>query len=98
MPRRTPDSRMPIVSGAPTCGDISSEKSLSDAREAAHGVKLDPSLPEGHFSLAQDLRYESNWLEAEEEYSVALNLDPDTWTLIWSTGESFRLQTETMRR
>ena len=64
--------------GHPTWGGGSSKKSLSDAKEAAtSALKLDPSLPEGHFSLAQTLQYEWNWPEAEKEYKLALKLNPN---------------------
>ena len=51
---------------------------MSDAKEAATtALKLDPSLPEAHFSLAQTLQYDWNWPEAEKEYQLALKLNPN---------------------
>jgi len=51
---------------------------LSDAKEAATtALKLDPFLPEAHFSLAQTLEYDWNWPEAEKEYNLALKLNPN---------------------
>ncbi len=64
--------------GNPSWGGGFPKKSLSDAREAATtALKLDPSLPEGHFSLAQTLQYDWNWPEAEKEYKLALKLNPN---------------------
>jgi tetratricopeptide (TPR) repeat protein len=64
--------------GNPSWGGGSPKKSLSDAKEAATtALKLDPSLPEGHFSLAQTLQYDWNWPEAEKEYNLALKLNPN---------------------
>jgi TolB-like protein/tetratricopeptide (TPR) repeat protein len=64
--------------GNPSWGDRSPKNSLSDAKEAATtALKLDPSLPEGHFSLAQTLQYDWNWAEAEKEYQLALKLNPN---------------------
>ena len=64
--------------GNPGWGAGSPKKSLSDAKEAATtALKLDPSLPEAHFSLAQTLQYDWNWPEAEKEYNLALNLNPN---------------------
>ena len=62
----------------PSWGGGSPKKSLPDAKEAATtALKLDPSLPEGHFSLAQTLQYDWNWAEAEKEYKLALKLNPN---------------------
>jgi TolB-like protein len=64
--------------GNPIWGGGSPKKSLSDAKEAATtALKLDPSLPEAHFSLAQTLQYDWNWPEAEKEYTLALKLNPN---------------------
>src|SRR5271169_3555017 len=64
--------------GNPSWGGGSPKKSLYDAKEAAStALKLDPSLPEGHFSLAQTLQYDWNWPEAEKEYKLALKLNPN---------------------
>jgi TolB-like protein/tetratricopeptide (TPR) repeat protein len=64
--------------GNPSWGGGSPKKSLSDAKEAATAaLKLDPFLPEGHFSLAQTLQYDWNWPEAEKEYKLALKLNPN---------------------
>jgi tetratricopeptide (TPR) repeat protein len=59
-------------------GGHSPKGTLSDAKEAATtALKLDPSLPEAHFSLAQTLQYDWNWPEAEKEYKLALKLNPN---------------------
>jgi Tfp pilus assembly protein PilF len=44
---------------------------------ATTALKLDPSLPEAHFSLAQTLQHDWNWPEAEKEYKLALKLNPN---------------------
>ena len=59
-------------------GGHSPKETLFDAKEAATtALKLDPSLPEAHFSLAQTLQYDWNWPEAEKEYKLALKLNPN---------------------
>ena len=64
--------------GTPVWGGRSSQQTLPDAKEAATtALKLDPSLPEAHFSLAQTLQYDWNWPEAEKEYELALKLNPN---------------------
>ena len=64
--------------GNPVWGRHSPKQTLSDAKEAATtALKLDPSLPEAHFSLAQTLQYDWNWPEAEKEYQLALKLNPN---------------------
>jgi len=64
--------------GNPVWGSHSPKATLSDAKEAATtALKLDPSLPEAHFSLAQTLQYDWNWPEAEAEYNLALQLNPN---------------------
>jgi TolB-like protein/Tfp pilus assembly protein PilF len=64
--------------GNPVWGGHSPKESLSEAKEAATAaLKLDPSLPEAHFSLAQTLQYDWNWPEAEKEYKLALQLNPN---------------------
>lgn len=67
-----------IYLGNPIWGGRSPKNTLPDAKEAATtALKLDPSLPEGHFSLAQTLQYDWNWTEAEKEYRLALKLNPN---------------------
>jgi TolB-like protein/DNA-binding winged helix-turn-helix (wHTH) protein/Tfp pilus assembly protein PilF len=67
-----------ILLGHPGWGGHSPKETLSDAKEAATtALKLDPSLPEAHFSLAQTLQYDWNWPEAEKEYKLALRLNPN---------------------
>ena len=64
--------------GNPVWGGHSPKETLSDAKQAATtALKLDPSLPEAHFSLAQTLQYDWNWSEAEKEYNLALKLNPN---------------------
>jgi TolB-like protein/DNA-binding winged helix-turn-helix (wHTH) protein len=67
-----------ILSGNPLSGGYTAKDILTDAKEAANtALKLDPSLPEAHFSLAQTLEYDWNWPEAEKEYKLALRLNPN---------------------
>src|ERR1700758_4431162 len=64
--------------GNPVWGGHSPKETLSDAKQAATtALKLDPFLPEAHFSLAQSLEYDWNWPEAEKEYRLALKLNPN---------------------
>jgi TolB-like protein/DNA-binding winged helix-turn-helix (wHTH) protein/tetratricopeptide (TPR) repeat protein len=66
-----------ILLGQPVWGGHPPNQTLSVAKEAATtALKLDPSLPEAHFSLAQTLQYDWNWPEAEKEYKLALKLNP----------------------
>jgi TolB-like protein/DNA-binding winged helix-turn-helix (wHTH) protein len=67
-----------IQLGQPGWGGHSPRETLSDAKEAATmALKLDSSLPEAHFSLAQTLQYDWSWAEAEKEYKLALKLNPN---------------------
>jgi TolB-like protein/DNA-binding winged helix-turn-helix (wHTH) protein/cytochrome c-type biogenesis protein CcmH/NrfG len=71
-------ARAYIHLGTPVWGGRSSKQTLPDAKEAATtALKLDPSLPEAHLSLAQILQYDWNWPEAEKEYELALKLNPN---------------------
>jgi TolB-like protein/DNA-binding winged helix-turn-helix (wHTH) protein len=64
--------------GHPGWGGHSPKETLTAAKQAAtRALKLDPSLPEAHFSLAQTLQYDWNWPEAEKEYKFALKLNPN---------------------
>lgn len=64
--------------GNPVWGGQSPKETLSDAKAAAAtALKMDPFLPEAHFSLAQTLQYDWNWPEAEKEYNLALKLNPN---------------------
>jgi len=67
-----------IQLGNPGWGSHSPKETLADAKAAATtALKLDPSFPEAHFSLAQTLQYDWNWPEAEKEYNLALKLNPN---------------------
>jgi TolB-like protein/DNA-binding winged helix-turn-helix (wHTH) protein len=53
---------------------------LQEAREAAErALKLDPSLVAAHISQANVLVAQWNWLEAEKELRIALDLGPNDW-------------------
>jgi TolB-like protein/DNA-binding winged helix-turn-helix (wHTH) protein len=60
-------------------GNYSQRETLPEAKAAAtKASELDPSLGEAHFSLAQTMeRYNWNWSEAEKEYKLALELNPN---------------------
>ena len=67
-----------IALGNPVRGGHAQE-TLSDAKDAASkALDLDRSLPEAHFSLAQTLEYDWNWSEAEKEFKLALELNPNS--------------------
>jgi len=67
-----------ITLGNPVWGGHSPKETLFDAKmSATKALGLDSSLPEAHFSLAQTLEYEWNWPEAEKEFKLALNLNPN---------------------
>jgi TolB-like protein/DNA-binding winged helix-turn-helix (wHTH) protein len=55
------------------------KETLPEAKAAAtKASELDPSLGEAHFSLAQTIElYDWNWSEAEKEYRLALELNPN---------------------
>jgi TolB-like protein/DNA-binding winged helix-turn-helix (wHTH) protein/Tfp pilus assembly protein PilF len=55
------------------------KETLPEAKAAAtRASELDPSLAEAHFSLAQTIElYDWNWWEAEKEYRLALELNPN---------------------
>jgi tetratricopeptide (TPR) repeat protein len=81
MRRHTRGSPMPILSWGilvRTEEVIPPQRTLSDAKEAATtALKLDPSLPEAHVSLAQTLQYDWKWPQAEREYQLALKFNPN---------------------
>ena len=56
------------------------KETLPEAKAAAtKASELDPSLGEAHFSLAQTIElYDWNWSEAEKEYRLALELNPNS--------------------
>jgi TolB-like protein/DNA-binding winged helix-turn-helix (wHTH) protein len=60
-------------------GNHSQSETLPEAKAAAtKASELDPSLGEAHFSLAQTIElYDWNWSEAEKEYKLALELNPN---------------------
>jgi tetratricopeptide (TPR) repeat protein len=67
-----------IELGNPQWGSDSPKQMLSDAKSvAAKALELDPSLGEAHFSLAQTLEYDWNWPEAEKQFRLALQLNPN---------------------
>ena len=55
------------------------KETLPEAKAAAtKASELDPSLGEAHFALAQTIElYDWNWSEAEKEYRLALELNPN---------------------
>ncbi|MBV8891150.1 MAG: hypothetical protein JO266_04100 [Acidobacteria bacterium] len=55
------------------------KETLPEAKAAARkSSELDPFLVEAHFSLAQTIElYDWNWSEAEKEYRLALQLNPN---------------------
>lgn len=65
--------------GSSTGGGHYPKETLPEAKAAAtKASELDPSLGEAHFSLAQTMElYDWNWSEAEKEYRLALELNPN---------------------
>ncbi len=68
-----------IVTGDPSTGGRAAKEILPDVKAAAtKAVELDPALAEAHFSLAQVAElYDWNWSEAERQYQLALDLNPN---------------------
>jgi TolB-like protein/DNA-binding winged helix-turn-helix (wHTH) protein/tetratricopeptide (TPR) repeat protein len=68
-----------IALGNPDGGGHYPKETLPEAKAAAtKASELDPSLGEAHFSLAQTMElYDWNWSEAEKEYRLALELNPN---------------------
>jgi tetratricopeptide (TPR) repeat protein len=68
-----------IALGSSNGGGHYSKETLPEAKAAAtKASELDPSLGEAHFSLAQTIElYDWNWSEAEKEYRLALELNPN---------------------
>ena len=67
-----------IALGSSNGGGHYSKETLPEAKAAAtKASELDPSLGEAHFSLAQTELYDWNWSEAEKEYRLALELNPN---------------------
>jgi Tfp pilus assembly protein PilF len=62
---------------------VSPQETLQKAAETArHAIQLDPSLAEAHSALAHAQFNLWNWREAESEFRIALNLDPDSATTL----------------
>jgi len=68
-----------IALGSSNGGGHYSKETLPEAKAVAtKASELDPSLGEAHFSLAQTIElYDWNWSEAEKEYRLALELNPN---------------------
>jgi tetratricopeptide (TPR) repeat protein len=68
-----------IALGGNSGGGHYPKETLPEAKAAAtKASELDPSLGEAHFSLAQTMKlYDWNWYEAENEYRLALELNPN---------------------
>ncbi|HEX8800394.1 MAG TPA: winged helix-turn-helix domain-containing protein, partial [Terriglobales bacterium] len=68
-----------IALGNSTGGGHYPKETLPRAKSAAtKASELDPSFGEAHFSLAQTIElYDWNWSEAEKEYRLALELNPN---------------------
>jgi tetratricopeptide (TPR) repeat protein len=68
-----------IALGSSNGGGHYPKETLPEAKAAAtKASELDPSLGEAHFSLAQTMElYDRNWSEAENEYRLALELNPN---------------------
>ena len=68
-----------IALGSNNGGGHHPKETLPEAKAAAtKASELDPSLGEAHFSLAQTMElYDWNWSEAEKEYRLALELNPN---------------------
>jgi len=68
-----------IALGGNSGGGHYPKETLPEAKAAAtKASELDPSLGEAHFSLAQTMKlYDWNWSEAEKEYRLALELNPN---------------------
>jgi serine/threonine protein kinase/Tfp pilus assembly protein PilF len=60
-------------------GDMPTEEAMKRARTAANkALEIDGSLAEAHTSLGViNLKYDWNWLEAENYFRQAINLKPD---------------------
>jgi TolB-like protein/DNA-binding winged helix-turn-helix (wHTH) protein len=68
-----------VALGSSNGGGHYPKETLPEAKAAAtKASELDPSLGEAHFSLAQTMElYDWNWSEAEKEYRLALELNPN---------------------
>ena len=63
----------------PAYAYLSSKEAIPQAKSAAkRAIEIDPTLAEGHTSLAQSLAaYDWNWAEAEREFKRAIDLAPN---------------------
>jgi TolB-like protein/DNA-binding winged helix-turn-helix (wHTH) protein len=67
-----------IALGSSSGGGHHAKETLPEAKAAAtKASELDPSLGEAHFSLAQTMVSDWNWSEAEKEFRLALELNPN---------------------
>ncbi len=69
-----------IALGNADTGSHYPKETLPEAKSAAtKALELDPSLGAAHLSLAQTIElYDWNWSEAEKEYRLALELNPNS--------------------
>jgi TolB-like protein/DNA-binding winged helix-turn-helix (wHTH) protein/Tfp pilus assembly protein PilF len=64
----------------PGLGGHSPKEALGEAKmAAARALELDPSLADAHVSRALVLQAEWNWLEADKEHRLAIDLGPNSW-------------------
>jgi tetratricopeptide (TPR) repeat protein len=65
------------LSRGPAFPELSREESLERAEQAARkAIDIDPSLSEGHTSLALALTEKWDWIEAEQEFQRSIALSP----------------------
>ncbi|HYW70678.1 MAG TPA: protein kinase [Pyrinomonadaceae bacterium] len=60
-------------------GPVNAQEAISKANfDARKAIEINPLLAEAHTALANiDLKYNWNWTEAEREYNLAIQLDPN---------------------
>jgi len=60
---------------------------LRSAETARTAVRLDPNLSVSHYALANTYRWRRNWTLAEDEYLLAMEIDPDDVEIIEDYSE-----------
>ena len=75
----------------PAYGYLSSKEAVPQAKSAAkRAIEIDPTLAEGHTSLAQSLAvYDWNWAEAEREFKRGIELAPNDAAAHFRYGQIF---------
>jgi len=82
-----------IYNSMPLFGYMSPKEAIPLAQRAAmHAVQIDPALADGHAALAMSITTSDwDWVKAQQEFTLALQLDPNNAGTHYRYAESFLL-------